>query len=214
MENHLSMQKFKLIKEYEDYYLISDKEIESGDEYVKLDNRPRTVLLGTTAPSTKVPKLSKQNCDEIFGVVDVDKLAEECSSEFTDVFDYRDGHGKICRYNNSDIIEKVCIKVFNKAMELNKDKVFSFEDMKQALFDLSDVMFNNCQKGISEQDCLKYRNIVLESLQQPTEIEVEIINECPQCQEWGYVSECRNDCNQKFLQPKLDVKGQLILKKV
>jgi hypothetical protein len=31
MENHLSMQKFKLIKEYEDYYLISDKEIESGN---------------------------------------------------------------------------------------------------------------------------------------------------------------------------------------
>ncbi len=47
------MQKFKLIKEYEDYYLISDKEIESGDEYVKLDNRPRTVLLGITAPALR-----------------------------------------------------------------------------------------------------------------------------------------------------------------
>jgi hypothetical protein len=52
------------------------------------------------------------------------------------------------------------------------------------------------------------------STQQPNEIEVDIIKECPQCQEWGYVSECRNDCNQKFLQPKLDVKGQLILKKI
>jgi hypothetical protein len=46
-----------------------------------------------------------------------------------------------------------------------------------------------------------------------TEIDVEIEMECPQCQEWGYVSECRKDCNKKFLQPKLDSEGNLILKK-
>ena len=76
------MQKFKLIKEYEDYYLISDKEIESGDEYVKLDNRPRTVLLGITAPSTKVPKLSKQNCEELFGVKQWDRTCFDCNKGF------------------------------------------------------------------------------------------------------------------------------------
>jgi hypothetical protein len=54
----------------------------------------------------------------------------------------------------------------------------------------------------------------IQSLQQPTEIDVVIVMECPQCQEWGYVSECRKDCNKKFLQPKLDSERQLIIKKI
>jgi hypothetical protein len=37
--------------------------------------------------------------------------------------------------------------------------------------------------------------------------------ECPQCQEWGYVSQCRNNCNQKFLQPKLK-DNNIIIRKV
>lgn len=52
----------------------------------------------------------------------------------------------------------------------------------------------------------------LQSLQQ-TEWDVIVEMECPQCKEWGYISECRNNCNQKFLQPKLDADGCLILKR-
>jgi hypothetical protein len=150
MENHLSMQKFKLIKEYEDYYLISDKEIESGDEYVKLDNRPRTVLLGTTAPSTKVPKLSKQNCDEIFGVVDVEKLA----------MDWRESTG----YHDADSYSYIL--GFKKAMELNKDKVFTLEDVRKA-FNKGYLMKFNPSDEYTET-----LTGLVQFIQQPTEIEV------------------------------------------
>jgi hypothetical protein len=34
--------------------------------------------------------------------------------------------------------------------------------------------------------------------------EVLVEMECPQCQDWGYVSECRKECNQKFIQLKVD----------
>jgi thiamine pyrophosphate-dependent acetolactate synthase large subunit-like protein len=46
-------------------------------------------------------KLSKQNCDEIFGVTDVEKLAEEYGSKFAHSYDPED-----------------FIAGFNKAMEL------------------------------------------------------------------------------------------------
>ncbi len=53
-------------------------------------------------------KLSKQNCDEIFGVVDVEKLAEESVP---------DGFRTIWKNG------------FNKAMELKEDKFFTLDDI-------------------------------------------------------------------------------------
>jgi hypothetical protein len=118
-------------------------------------------------------KLSKQNCDEIFGVVDVEKYISE------DSFD------KII-YSNS------YKQGFNKAMELNKDKVFTLEDMERAYL-----------KGVSLQiDFPTFQ----ESLQQPTEIDVEIIME--------EVQEIYRDGTVKWERcPKLDSSGNLILKK-
>ena len=159
--------KGKLVKEYEDFYLISDKEIEKGDEYVKLNNRPRTLLLGTTISHvTKVSKLSKQNCDEIFGAVDVEKLAEENTEEFIEVFDYNDGRGNICRFNNSHQVQESYIKGFNKAMELNKDKKFTEVDMIK----FADAVY----KLRKENQVFEGMPELLQSLQQPIEIEVEI----------------------------------------
>jgi hypothetical protein len=161
------MMKGKLVKEYEDFYLISDKEIEKGDEYVKLNNRPRTLLLGTTISHvTKVSKLSKQNCDEIFGAVDVEKLAEENTEEFIEVFDYNDGRGNICRFNNSHQVQESYIKGFNKAMELNKDKKFTEVDMIK----FADAVY----KLRKENQVFEGMPELLQSLQQPIEIEVEI----------------------------------------
>jgi hypothetical protein len=187
--------KAKLIKEYEDYYLISDKEIESGDEYVKLDNRPRTLLLGTTISHvTKVSKLSKQNCDEIFAVVDVEKLARErlnatgWDADLPFIAGFKDG--------------------FNKAMELNKDKVFTEEDMKKAInlayvIGKSDDTYQECEKFVCEQ---------LQSIKQPTEIEVEVC-----CLVDGYDGS-EDSFNSRMLAntgvPKLDSQGCLILKKI
>jgi hypothetical protein len=71
-------------------------------------------------------------------------------------------------------------KGFNKAMELNKDKLFTLEDMK-AIFAFGHVVGMNNILAIQSQhspqplpkpDSDKLRDEVIQSLQQPTEIEV------------------------------------------
>lgn len=161
--------KARLIKDEEGYSL-----------FFKVQGSTSKNFIASTSGMYLDNKLSKQNCDEIFGVVDVEKYVDEYAAEweYNERIGFRDG--------------------FNKAMELNKDKLFNEDQMRMAYgrqFDCSIGEF-------------------IQSLQQPTEIEVEIEMECIQCQEWGYVSECRKDCNKKFLQPKLDSEGCLILKKI
>jgi hypothetical protein len=116
-------------------------------------------------------KLSKQNCDEIFGVVDVEKLAEESWSD------------KISSPYHA------YIEGFNKAMELNKDKVFTLEDMGN-LWDF----------------CTYNKGTFAEFIQQLTEIEVEIGMELNM--------NGKNAIDRSMYIPKLDSKGCLILKKL
>jgi hypothetical protein len=91
-------------------------------------------------------KLSKQNCDEIFGVVDVEKLAKEESykafSQTVWINGFKSG--------------------FNKAMELNKDKLFTEDDVNLAFA----LCKNNDESRI---------NKLINSRLQPTEIDVEIV---------------------------------------
>jgi len=178
MFNFKEIMKAKLVKENDyHYYLTIDGKIIADTEAHPLS-------------SINVSKLSKQNCDEIFGVVDVEKLADELKVGIS--------------YKEYDhLIKRGIIVGFNKAMELNKDKLFTLEDMM------------NCwNKALKFQEHKETLGEFIQSLQQPTEIDVVIVMECPQCQEWGYVSECRKDCNKKFLQPKLDSERQLIIKKI
>lgn len=107
----------KLVKEYGNFYLISDKEIQKGDEYVKLDNRPRMLLLGTTIASAKVSKLSLKNCEAIANGYDLDELAIS-----TYPFD-----GKADVINA--ISQQAFIKGFQKALEILGDKKFTFDQM-------------------------------------------------------------------------------------
>jgi hypothetical protein len=86
------------------------------------------VGIGSTHSELQGYKLSKENCDEIFGIVDVEKLAEQ------EVFqEYYDWGGEV--FSEDYLISKRLhfIEGFNKAMELNKDKVFTVEDMHEAL---------------------------------------------------------------------------------
>jgi hypothetical protein len=142
-------------------------------------------------------KLSKQNCDEIFGVVDIDKLATEYYKEYDNL--------PVIRYNSYTA-------GFNKAMELNKDKVFTLRDVKQAIFNFA----NYDRKTISELDRM---DMAIASIQQPTEIDVEIMME--------YVGKCdgNNDngcfqdssghnCGCFNKQPKIDSENCLILRKI
>jgi hypothetical protein len=59
----------------------------------------------------QIDKLSREKCDEIFGIIDVEKLAEESVPDgFRTI--WKDG--------------------FNRAIELNRDKLFTLEDMRKA----------------------------------------------------------------------------------
>ena len=85
----------------------------------------------------------------------------------------------------------VGIQCFNKAMELNKDKLFTLEDMM------------NCwNKALKFQEHKETLGEFIQSLQQPTEIEVEIVMDI---------------CGDKVYavpELKLDENGCLILKKI
>jgi hypothetical protein len=159
--------KAKLIKRYNgDFYLI--------DENNKI---------------TSHHHLSKQNCDEIFGVVDVEKLAMGY-----DLYEKINFVGQTRAY----------IAGFNKAMELNKDKLFTLEDMM------------NCwNKALKFQEHKQTFGEYIQSLQQPTEIEVEIEMEC--C--GNYSPPCNINCEYGCQhlpfggKPKLDSEECLILKR-
>ena len=145
--------KATLIKENDFYYLFKDKKI-----IAEIDGHPLKSITG---------KLSKQNCDEIFGVVDVEKLAEEYDPNYA-ITDISNGFH--------------FIEGFNKAMELNKDKLFTSSDILNAymqgtndgaqfesLMDYDSEDFDEAHEFAEEAE-KEFR----ESIQRPTEIEVEI----------------------------------------
>lgn len=131
-------------------------------------------------------KLSKQNCDEIFGVVDVEKLAEESWGD------------KISSPYHA------YIEGFNKAMELNKDKQFTLEQVLDAFYAgwiSKDKTYPEAQKS--------YKGYLERHVMQPTEIEVEI--------EMGQMRLNSDGVKMGFPDmklPKLDSEGCLILKKI
>jgi hypothetical protein len=132
-------------------------------------------------------KLSKQNCDEIFGIVDVEKLANEM---------YKDNlHNPFFSAAPMGFIDG-----FNKAMELNKDKLFTLEDMRNTMDWIMTQYFE-----FYECPTTGRREQYLESLQQPTEIDVEIEVEPKENKDlvplWTYEN-------------KLDSNGNLILRKL
>jgi hypothetical protein len=167
-----------------------------------------TRLISTTeCEDGTVNKLSKQNCDELFGIFDVEKLAEEYDPNYA-ITDISNGFH--------------FIEGFNKAMELNKDKQFTLKDVLNAymegtndgtqfesLMDYDSEDFDEAHEFAKEAE-KEFR----ESLQQPTEIEVEIEMEVvpdfyPRSDEDGSIF-----TSNKKEQPKLDSDGCLILKKI
>lgn len=172
--------KATLIKENDFYYLFKDKKI-----IAELNGHQLKSITG---------KLSKQNCDEIFEVVDVEKLAHEFSQNLR-------GRSNLYAIIGFDA-------GFNKAMELNEDKQFTRDDVISAIVHHTYLLYND-GKGYDNGDDNDNRiDYVIAALkQQPTEIEVEITMET--------ISEGLDENAQpKFkIIPKLDKNGCLILKK-
>jgi hypothetical protein len=161
--------KAKLIKVLDQYHLYD------GDKAIA------TTIVGNPM---LLPNLSKQNCDEIFGVFDVEKLTK-------DFYETR-------KFESSHIADPVSFKIgFNKAMELNKDKMFTKEDIEEA-FAYGQLNQVHNQKYFSGS------KTYIQSLQQPTEIEVEIVME-------GFVDDEGIYCGER---PKIDSEGCLMLTKI
>jgi hypothetical protein len=138
-------------------------------------------------------KLSKQNCDELFGVVDVEKLADEYNFE------------------QRNYEWKAYVAGFNKAMELNKDKVFTMEQLE--------IAFKSNPNNFSGFGLPFYK--FLDTIQQPTEIEVEIEMEdflftstTNTCSNFSKKFGCSDLSKCTCRNPKLDSDGCLILKRV
>jgi hypothetical protein len=130
-------------------------------------------------------KLSKQNCDEIFGIIDVEKLADE----------YLEKHFSTGLDTNyiQNIVSDGIKYGFNKAMELNR---FTLGDIKRA------ISFGQGMDLWKEEEQI---DKFIQSLQQPTEIDVVIVMETI----YGIF-----DYKELRKQPKLDSSGNLILKKI
>jgi hypothetical protein len=130
--------------------------------------------------------LSKQNCDEIFGVVEVEKLAEK---------EYPTFNLELNLTTSFNTLAQVpFINGFNKAMELNKEKLFTLEDMVKA---------RNRGDWYSDEDWDNY----IESLQQPTIVVVIEMEDIIQLKK-------RAGGLTNMGKPKLDSNGNLILRKL
>ena len=172
----------KLIKVNDDY------SIKQNGEYVAFANEDFTGYAPQEFRDNLIGVLSKQNCDGIFGVVDVEKLADDY---------FKSTNENAVLWRRIDFKEG-----FNKAMELNKDKVFALEDMRKA------ISFGQGMDLWKEEEQI---DKFIQSLQQPTEIDVEIEMECldPNCDGIDKKGVCIPGDK-----PKLDSEGCLILKKI
>jgi hypothetical protein len=168
--------KAKLIKTNVNYLLEDDK----------------GVIIASTSTKEGNNKLSKQNCDEIFGVVDVEKLAEEFVNDL-----------QVASETVNRAVKLGYEEGFNKAIELNKDKVFTIEDIRKAYQQGEEDSY--LKGGLTKTKEDNY----IQSIQQPTEIEVEIETET---KVWEFIS--NGEFESFEIIPKLDANGCLILKKI
>jgi hypothetical protein len=135
--------------------------------------------------------LSKENCDEIFRVVDIDNLDRKIRGL---MMISGTSNGTIDHPNTGKMIS-----LFNKAMELNKDKLFTEDDLRLAMH------FGTFGEANGQTTTIGF----IQSLQ-PTEIKVEIVLE----EKYGW--DLHSTPPQKefsHLEPKLDKNSDLILKR-
>ena len=168
--------KAKLYKVLDQYHLYN------GDKAIA------TTIVGNPM---LLPNLSKQNCDEIFGIIDVEKLADE----------YLEKHFSTGLDTNyiQNIVSDGIKYGFKKAMELNKDKVFSEDDVNLAF-----VLGKN-------KDETRINKLINSRLQ-PTEIDVEIVTESINIDEIR--KQGQGFLNANLTKPKLDAEGEITLKRI
>ncbi len=142
----------KLRKLNNGYYSLYDSD---GD--IVASNNPNT-------PCSK--KLSKQNCDEMFGVIDIQ---QQINKKLNDYHVFREA---VAYYNKDKYAGKKVEDAFIKGAEYivkillsEQSKLFTVEDMQKAIY-------------IAWEDDNLSSTDIIQLLQPPTEIEVEIVMRC------------------------------------
>jgi hypothetical protein len=130
-----------------------------------------------------LPLLSRQNCDELFGVIKVKKLAEEFAKNYS------------IDSKTQANVEYGFKQGFQKAIELNKDKKFTLEQVIEAMSLYTKKIYAMSTVIMMVSEELK---------QVQVEIEMETIGE-------GLDEKAQP---QHAIIPKVDDKGYLILTKV
>jgi hypothetical protein len=201
--------KAKLIK-VKDYYYLQ----ELSAEHIVGSQCERT--LGDTDGNGEYGKLSKQNCDAIFGVVDVWSAGLEIELDKLPYTKHLDDG----QYNDGQVagFELGAEWGYNKAMELNKDKLFTEEQMFR-MFLFGHSLSEAIKRGVIEDKPMgEIFNDRIQFLQQPSEIEVEIEMEdsllAKPRQITGSFTAFKSLERVVFPTPKLDSNGCLILKRV
>jgi hypothetical protein len=142
--------------------------------------------IASSAPNL-FKKLSVSNCDELFDIADVEKWVKEHVDADPNL------EVGTSEYQNAQVDFKAG---FNKKTELDKDKVFTLEDMKKAFINPKNF---------------DWFGELIKSIQQPNEIEVEIMME-------NYVKYVPKSLETIYptggVRPKLDENNCLILKRV
>ena len=175
--------KAKLYKVLDQYHLYN------GDKAIA------TTIVGNPM---LLPNLSKQNCDEIFGVVDVELMADFYGASVKGSLDFKFGANK--GFEDG----------FNKAMKLNKDKLFTLEDVKKVI----KLSREKDEYKFDGKDCeYKFQDKeIIQSLQQPTEMDVEIVTESINIDELR--QQGQGFLNANLTKPKLDAEGEITLKRI
>ena len=184
--------KAKLIKKDDDYFL----EVEFWyPKYIQ----PSIIANTFVKPKGEVYDLCRKNCDEIFGVVDVNKLATQHLIDKNCVSLHTSWQG----YNENTYKEG-----FNKAMELNKDKVFTLEDVESAMRCMisQEIFYGETHEETQQMRQTYIKSYIDFLAKEPTEIEVEV--------EMELNMNGKNAIDRSVYIPKLDSEGCLILKKI
>ena len=171
---------YKLIKLKEGYIIVSNEEIENyyfnnHTKEIYLEINPKRLevtnkelnkeIIFKIIASTFIPQLPNidfNNLEEEFDIVDVPKLANKQFDEDTNKIPSPTPHW----YDSQDIQFDSFIKGFNKCLSLNKDKLFTLEDLR-IVFGLGAA--NNANGKPSFED-------IIQSLQ-PKEWDIEIETE-------------------------------------
>jgi len=189
----------KLIKTTKGHYILIDDTKETND---------KDFIVGTSR-DTNASKLSIKNCESIELGYDLDEIRNLAKEDFHSEL----GEGPALNESINSMLVKSYMNGsefgFNKAMELNKDKVFTLENMLKAYE--KGALFGTTKLGNTH-----YFDELIQSLQQPLEIEVSVEME-PEYIRMGGVKGIKGSStklsNPAYGCKKTDEKGCLILKK-